>query len=172
MNELPDEIFSIIIPFIDRPYNFSITCKRFDALFVEYYCPSERQVVAAFMRGVPEPTLLQLIKKKKGSFSYLNLAIKHGYVGITKRFIKKNTYPTNVFIRTAIKYTKASARAEIVRLLLTDPNTIVDDSVLIEIAARDDLESAIPLMASFGKKLMYYAKKFNSNRIISINNQN
>lgn len=83
MYSLPDEIFSIILPFLNNQYNFSISCKRFNKLVRQYIIPSDIQVYNTFNLCwcLPNITIKYIINHKKSNLAiYDNIPIKYAII--------------------------------------------------------------------------------------------
>lgn len=90
---LPDDVFSVILPYIDNPYAFSISCRHFNNLFRKYVQPTNVDVGYAIIERKPISSIIYCINKLKTIDQYVfNDAIEYGLYDVVKLILKKHDY--------------------------------------------------------------------------------
>jgi len=124
MNKLPDDVFSIIIPFIEKKYNFSISCNRFNNLFKILVTPSDKQIVTTFKKPLSDKTLTSIIRYEKANLAVdynlpIIFAAKYGRYEIVKMLLCDKRVDSSDLIN-AVSIACKYGHYKIVQLLLSD----------------------------------------------------
>lgn len=122
---LPDDVFSVILPYIDNPYAFSISCRYFNDLFRKYVQPTNVDVSYAIIKRKPISSIIYCINKLKTIEQYVfNDAIEYGLYDVVKLILKKHDFvPRSQSLNVAAYY----GHYKTLRLLIKYVKNDVDD---------------------------------------------
>lgn len=117
MTFVPDDIFSLILPYVSNKQTFALVCKDFNRLFKKYVQPTKEQVKLAFEKGVSQAACEYLFEHEKEKIDRfaLDMSAKHGYYRLVDKLLFEYP-PTNETIENAI----VGGHEKIVELLLSD----------------------------------------------------
>jgi len=65
MNDLPDDVLSVIIPFLKERYSFSCVNKQFNHAIKTFAAPSNMDIINAIRKGLPEQTIISMVEITK-----------------------------------------------------------------------------------------------------------
>lgn len=132
---LPDEIFINIFSFIKYKYAFSVTCKKFNELFRKLVVPSPEEVARAFIKCMPDRTLLHLIENPHCKLDFgrnmpLAYACFYGREQIVARLLKDERVNPVDDDNKALNVAIAVKHLNIIKMFLDDPRIVVTPGLL------------------------------------------